>query len=126
VSENQKHTIWWRRATTLAVSLSDRQWTTASKKSGAASKFEEWLFPAQLGVKGKDGHHYFLPFHANVQIGYYRKNLFEDPQEQAAFKAKYGYELAAPKTMQEVEDIATFFTRPAQSLYGLTSNWGSV
>jgi multiple sugar transport system substrate-binding protein len=26
--------------------------------------------------------------------------------------------------MQEVEDIATFFTRPAQGLYGLTSNWG--
>jgi multiple sugar transport system substrate-binding protein len=91
---------------------------------GSIEKFEEWLFPAQLGVKGKDGHHYFLPFHANVQIGYYRKNLLEDPQEQAAFKAKYGYELAAPKTMKEVEDIAAFFTRPAQSLYGLTSNWG--
>jgi len=28
----------------------------------------------------------------------YRKDLFEDPKEQAAFRAKYGYPLAPPKT----------------------------
>lgn len=91
---------------------------------GSVEKFEEYFFPAQLGVKGKDGKHYFIPFHANVQIGYYRRALFEDPKEKAAFKAKYGYDLAPPTTIKQVEDIATFFTRPGQNQYGLTANWG--
>jgi multiple sugar transport system substrate-binding protein len=92
---------------------------------GSTAKFEDWVFPAQKGVRGPEGKHYFVPFHANVQIGYYRKALFEDPAERAAFKAKYGYDLAPPTTIQQVEDIARFFTRPDKGLYGLTANWGS-
>ncbi len=91
---------------------------------GSVEQFERWAFPAQLGVKGTDGHHYFVPFHANVQIGYYRKSLFEHPKERQAFRTRYGYDLAPPRTIQQVEDIATFFTRPDQGLYGLTANWG--
>lgn len=91
---------------------------------GSIDAFEDWVFPAQAGVKGPDGHQYYIPFHANAQIGYYRKALFEDPDEQAAFKAKYGYDLAPPETIDQVEDIATFFTRPAEGLWGLTANWG--
>jgi len=49
----------------------------------------------------------------------YRKDLFDDPKEQAAFKAKYGYDLAIPKTYQELMDIAKFFTRKDQGLYGV-------
>jgi len=52
----------------------------------------------------------------------YRKDLFEDPEEQAAFKAKFGYELRPPRTMDELRDIASFFTRPEQNLYGLVAN----
>lgn len=91
---------------------------------GSVDKFEDWLFPAQKGVKGRDGQHYFIPFHANAQIGYYRKDLFENAEEQAAFKAKYGYDLAPPTTIQQVRDISAFFTRPDKNLYGLTANWG--
>jgi len=91
---------------------------------GSVEKFEEYFFPAQQGVKGKDGKHYWIPFHANVEIGYYRKALFEDPKEKAAFKAKYGYDLAPPATIKQVEDIAAFFTRPASNQYGFTANWG--
>jgi multiple sugar transport system substrate-binding protein len=91
---------------------------------GSIDKFEEYVFPAQQGVKGRDGKHYFIPFHANVQIGYYRKALFEEPKEKAAFRARYGYDLAPPATIKQVEDIATFFTRPGQNTYGLTANWG--
>lgn len=50
----------------------------------------------------------------------YRKDLFENPTEQANFKAKYGYDLAVPKTWSELRDIAEFFTRPDQNLYGLS------
>jgi multiple sugar transport system substrate-binding protein len=91
---------------------------------GSTEKFEEAFFPVVQDVKGRDGKHYYIPFHANVQIGYYRRALFEDAKEKAAFKAKYGYELAPPKTIKQVEDIATFFTRPGQNQYGLTANWG--
>lgn len=48
----------------------------------------------------------------------YRIDLFEDPKEQEAFKAKYGYDLAVPKTWKEYLDIAEFFTRPDQGLWG--------
>ncbi len=42
----------------------------------------------------------------------YRKDLFEDPAEMEAFKAKYGYDLAVPTTWAQLHDIAEFFTRP--------------
>ena len=42
-------------------------------------------------------------------VTYYRKDLFDDPDNQAAFKAKYGYDLAPPKNYQQFGDIACFF-----------------
>jgi len=48
--------------------------------------------------------------------------LFEDPQEKAAFREEYGYELQPPRTIDELRDIAEFFTRPDQGLYGLVAN----
>ena len=48
----------------------------------------------------------------------YRADLFEDPDEQAAFRDRYGYDLAAPLTWDQYYDIAEFFTRPEQDLYG--------
>ncbi|MFC7397383.1 ABC transporter substrate-binding protein [Chelatococcus sp. GCM10030263] len=41
----------------------------------------------------------------------YRKDLFENPEEQAAFKAKYGYDLKPPETYEQYRDVAEFFTR---------------
>lgn len=91
---------------------------------GSVAEFEDWVFPAQQGVKGPDGAHYYIPFHANAQIGYYRKELLEDPEEQAAFKETFGYDLAPPETIEQVTDVAKFFTRPDDGLWGLTANWG--
>lgn len=51
----------------------------------------------------------------------YRKDLFEDPEEKKAFKEKYGYELKPPRTMKQLEDVAEFFTRPDENLYGLVA-----
>ena len=44
---------------------------------------------------------------------YYRTDLFRNAAEQAAFKAKYGYNLAPPQTWDQYLDVAAFFTRPA-------------
>jgi len=48
----------------------------------------------------------------------YRLDLFEDPAEKKAFKDKYGYELAAPASWDQYYDIAEFFTRPDDNLWG--------
>lgn len=54
--------------------------------------------------------------------GYYRKDLFEDPTNQAFFRARYGYELLAPDTWRQYRDIAEFFTgrrlRDGSHVYG--------
>lgn len=59
-----------------------------------------------------DGELYLVPRHVDIQIMYYRKDLFEDPKEQADFKAKYGYDLQPPADWEEWQDVAQFFTRP--------------
>lgn len=43
------------------------------------------------------------------QVMYYRRDLLEDPQHQAAFKEQYGYDLKVPDTMQEFRDVAEYF-----------------
>lgn len=48
----------------------------------------------------------------------YRIDLFENPEEQKAFKAKYGYDLAPPKTWDEYIQISEFFQRPDKGLWG--------
>jgi len=43
---------------------------------------------------------------------YYRKDMFQDPGEKAAFKTKFNYDLPdPPKTWKQVVDLAQFFTR---------------
>ncbi len=51
-------------------------------------------------------------------ILYYRHDLFTNPLEQERFKAKYGYDLAPPATWEQYYQIAEFFTRPAENLWG--------
>lgn len=51
----------------------------------------------------------------------YRTDLFSDPDEQAAFLAEYGYALSVPSTIAQLTDVAEFFTRPDENLYGLSA-----
>jgi ABC-type glycerol-3-phosphate transport system substrate-binding protein len=79
--------------------------------------------PALLADAKIGGSYVGMPAWANAEILFYRKDLFEDPAEQAAFKEKYGYDLAAPTTWQQFRDISIFFTRDtdgdgAVDLYG--------
>ena len=55
---------------------------------------------------------YGLPFHFIAMYTWYRYDVFDNPVEQAAFRAKYGYNLPSPPvTADEVYDTAEFFTR---------------
>ncbi len=53
----------------------------------------------------------------DVSALYYQKNLYEDAAKKTAFKEKYGYDLAPPKTWKEVSDQAVFFADPP-NFYG--------
>ncbi len=59
----------------------------------------------------RDGTLVGVPYYTYTQISIYRKDLFEDPTETAAFKAKYGYDLAPAKDFKQLRDQAEFFTR---------------
>ncbi len=61
--------------------------------------------------KDAKGDLFGVPMEAFVKIMLYRKDLFGDPTIQAAFKEKYGYDLAPAKTFQQYQDIADFFTQ---------------
>jgi ABC-type glycerol-3-phosphate transport system substrate-binding protein len=65
-----------------------------------------------------DGQLWNLPMEQYPMVYWYRSDLFEDPGEKSAFKARYGYELDVPATYTEYRDIAEFFYRPDDNLYG--------
>lgn len=69
-------------------------------------------FPLLLDAYGMwDGIIYGLPYDGDVQILYYRKDLFSDPKNKAEFRKQFGYELTPPETWDQYLDIAEFFTR---------------
>ncbi|MDB5058575.1 MAG: sugar transporter substrate-binding protein [Chloroflexi bacterium] len=61
-----------------------------------------------------------LPIQANALTMSYRKDLFNDSANKAAFKSKFGRPLTVPTTWSEFKQVATFFTRPGQRLFGTT------
>ncbi|MDQ7048914.1 MAG: extracellular solute-binding protein [Enterobacterales bacterium] len=67
-------------------------------------------------------HYWSLPLQRDALGLVYRLDLFNDPQQQKAFKQRYGYALRPPKDKQQLIDIAQFFTRPDRGLWG----WGQT
>ena len=62
-------------------------------------------------ASARDGTLVGVPYYTYTQISIYRDDLFGDPTEQAAFKAKYGYDLAPATTWEQLRDQGEFFTR---------------
>jgi len=69
------------------------------------------LPPALLADAKVGGKMMGMPTWANAEIVFYRKDLWEDPANQAAFKAQFGYDLVPPGTWQQWRDMAKFFTK---------------
>lgn len=65
-----------------------------------------------------DGKVYGFPFTALTMYMWYRDDLLNDPEEQAGFKAKYGYDLKPASNWDEYRDLAEWFTRPDRNFYG--------
>lgn len=67
-------------------------------------------------------------FDGDYQIWVYRRDLFEDADEQREFRARYGWDLQPPETWEQLDQISEFFTRPDEGLLGntclLNPGWG--
>jgi multiple sugar transport system substrate-binding protein len=53
-----------------------------------------------------------LPRHSDVSNLFYQKSLFDDEANKAAFKERFGYDLAPPETWAQMKDMALFFANP--------------
>lgn len=76
------------------------------------------------------GKTYALPATPSMQMLYYRKDLFESPIYKRMYYEQFKTELAPPKTFQEFNQIAAFFTRSINPLspveYGTSITLGST
>ncbi|MFV0430401.1 MAG: extracellular solute-binding protein [Arachnia sp.] len=84
----------------------------------AADIFDGLVDEAQV-----EGSFVGMPVWANSEVLLYRTDLWEDPENMAAFEAEYGYPLAPPTSWDEYADMAAFFTQDtdgdgAIDLYG--------
>ena len=109
--------------------VGDSQWLGAGSTGGHYVDLSEFFdqhnlddvfVPATIKYYSEyDGKNWAVPVEGDANGWAYRKDWFEDPAEMAAFKEKYGYELAVPKDYKELRDIAEFFHRPDENRYGL-------
>ncbi len=65
-----------------------------------------------------DGKLQLIPRHADISSMHYRTDLFDDPDLQAKFKEKYGYDLVPPETLDQMYDMAEFFVNEGSAEYG--------
>jgi multiple sugar transport system substrate-binding protein len=66
------------------------------------------------------GRYWAVPAEGDCLGWAYRKDLFEDPDNMAAFEDEYGYELGVPKSWDMMLDIAEFFHDPDNGFYGVS------
>ena len=120
------------KGTSWDMVVGDSQWLGQGATQGLyvdltdfmkSNGIDKSVTPATLKYYGEypanSGKYYAYPTEGDADGWAYRKDLFENPDEQAAFKAEYGYDLAVPKTYAQLMDIAKFFTRPDAGLYGV-------
>lgn len=82
-----------------------------------AADYIEGMLKASGEWKGKL---YGFPSNSCIMFLWYRRDLLEDPVERGTFKENYGYYYSIPPTNWiEYKDVAEFFTRPEQELYGV-------
>jgi multiple sugar transport system substrate-binding protein len=120
------------QGTSWDMVVGDSQWLGQGATSGwyvdmtdflNSTGLKDSVTPATMTYYGEyptgSGKYWAFPTEGDADGWAYRKDLFENPDEQAAFKEKYGYDLAIPETYAQLMDIANFFTRPDAGLYGV-------
>ncbi len=123
---------WAAQGTSYDMVVGDSQWLGQAVEEGHyldltdfmnGEGITETVTPATLQYYGEypagSGKYYAYPTEGDANGWAYRKDLFENPDNMAAFEAAYGRPLAVPTTWEELRDIAEFFTRPDEGLYGV-------
>ena len=103
--------------------IGDSQWIGGSAENGHYVKLNDFF--DKEGIKMSDfipatvtgyaewpkntPNYWALPAFGDVVGWTYRKDWFSRPELQAEFKGKYGRDLAAPNTLEELKQIAEFF-----------------
>lgn len=82
------------------------------------------FFPVVRAAESEmDGHVWLIPQRADVQVLFYRLDLFEDPGVRATFQQTRDRPLTVPDTWEEYQEVATFFTEIGESY--TPRLWGS-
>ena len=120
---------WAAKGGGFDMVVGDSQWIGQAVTEGHYMDLTDFLTgegidktvtPATLKYYGEyDSKIYAYPTEGDANGWAYRKDLFENPDEMAAFNEKYGYDLAVPTTWAQLRDIAEFFNRPDDGLYGV-------
>jgi multiple sugar transport system substrate-binding protein len=112
----------------LAIFPTD--WVGSAIQAGAVEKLTPWMlaaplpgwpegWPESLREPLRHGDDFYcIPWHDGPECLIYRSDLFENEGERAAFAERFGRELAPPRTWQQFQETARFFTRPETGFYG--------
>ena len=119
------------KQTDFDIVIGDSQWIGRGATKGLYLDLTDWL-PEAVDIStihpraarylceypAGSGRFFAAPCETDA-IGFvYRRDWFEDPAEQEAFRTRYGRELVVPDSWEEFRDIAEFFHRPAEKRYG--------
>ncbi|GGB33438.1 ABC transporter substrate-binding protein [Roseibium aquae] len=100
-----------------AVNLTD--WMAGPAKDVTSPTLDLEDFMGLSFTTGPDGDLYQLPDQQFANLYWFRKDWFDNPDYQARFKEKYGYDLGVPVNWSAYEDIAEFFTNDVQEIDGV-------
>jgi multiple sugar transport system substrate-binding protein len=87
-------------------------------KFGKELNTSDFIEGAQVGFDKYKGSWYAVPYDGDVNMFYYRNDLWTDAKNKADFQAKYKYALQPPKSWEEVRDQAEFFNLRTPGTYG--------
>jgi len=123
---------WAAKGDAYDMVVGDSQWLGQGAEQGHYLELTDFMIengivetvtPATLQFYGEypanSGRYWGYPAEGDAVGWAYRKDRLEDPEEMAAFEAKYGYPLAVPETWMQLRDIAEFFYRPEENVYGV-------
>jgi multiple sugar transport system substrate-binding protein len=85
--------------------------------------YNQTALSAYAEVPIGSGTYYSVPVITDTRMMVYRKDLFEDPAVQEAYKAATGNDLAVPTTWTELLAIAEFFKNSDTIDAGYVSHW---
>ncbi|RME56780.1 MAG: extracellular solute-binding protein, partial [Caldilineae bacterium] len=112
------------------VAFLSSDWFAQAHAEGTVADLSPWLaanppagYPdgwtrSLLDLHNFDGFVLGLPYHDGPECLIYRTDLFADPTNQARFAEQHGRPLALPRTWEEFHQVARFFQRPEEGLYG--------